>query len=94
MKDSANRCLEQVKMFSTNIDPGTDWTWGGDLLVSEYPPPFGVLPIWVIEMYLDPREGPRYTQPLPTFYKMVYGVFVKAIESCSKMPAVCRIGER
>ncbi|ODM98022.1 Dynein heavy chain 1, axonemal [Orchesella cincta] len=88
VKDSCVSFMELVKSYSGNIDPKTDWSWGDDLINSEYPPPSGLIPVWVIDMYLDPREGPKYSQHLSSFYRTAYAIFHKAITSCSDMPTL------
>lgn len=87
VKDSCVGFMHQIKAYSQNIDPTTDWSWGEDLMNSEYPPPKDLKPLWVLEMYLD-NDGPKYMQPLSSFYRNAYNIFCKAIQSCSKMPTV------
>lgn len=86
--DSCMNLKNQIKQFSANIDPHSDWTWGEDLITSEFPVPAGLTPIWTIELYMDPVEGPKFTQPLSTFCRNVYKVFNKAIKACSGMKTV------
>lgn len=87
IKESCLRFMNQVKCFAAAINPTTDWSWGDDLVNSVYPPPKDTKPIWILEMFLD-AEGPKYMQPLYSFYRHAYNIYSKSIQSCSQIPTV------
>ncbi|CAG7831213.1 unnamed protein product [Allacma fusca] len=63
------------------------YDWGEDLIKSEFPPPESMVPPFMLELVMD-KEGPRYSQLLAHYPKMVASVFDKAVHACSSLPDV------
>ena len=79
--------MSEIEEFVANCNVDAKYDWGDNLINSEFPPPEGMTPPFLLELFMD-KDGPKYTQLLSKFPKVVNIIFESCISSSSTLPDV------
>ena len=79
--------VSEIEEFVANCNVDAKYDWGEDLINSEFPPPEGMTPPFLLELFMD-KDGPKYTQLLSKFPKVVNIIFESCITSSSTLQDV------